>query len=56
MLRNVVLGSTTAHDNALNYLESLNVVATLDISYREIKLSVEVWYIDYIAIQLPNVN
>ena len=56
MLRNVILASTTAHNNAMNYLEGLSVVVTLDISYKEIKLPVKVWYIDYITMQLPNVN
>ena len=56
MLRNVILAPTTAHNNAMNYLEGLGVVVTLDISYKEIKLPVKVWYIDYITMQLPNVK
>ena len=42
ILRNVILASTTAHNNALNYLESLGVVATMDISYKQIKLLAKV--------------
>ena len=56
MLRNVILASITAHNNAMNYLEGLAVVVTLDINYKQIKLPVKVWYIDYITMQIKNSN
>ena len=42
ILRNVILALITAHNNALNYLEHLGVIVTMDISYKKIKLLVKV--------------
>ena len=42
ILRNVILALTTAHNNALNYLEDLSVVVAMDISYKKMKLLAKV--------------
>ena len=42
ILRNVTLALTTAHNNAMNNLEDLIVVVTMDISYKKMKLLVKV--------------